>query len=277
MDNNSRNTIIVMNSDKEQNFLSNNAATNPSTLFTLIIGGNIVSRGVTFENLLSMFFTRDVKHKMQQDTYIQRARMFGSRGEYLEFFELSIPKHLYLDWHKCFIFHRLSLASRRTGNGTPTWLEDNRIVAASSRSIDKTTVSLDRGEMSFEIFEHTTGIESIIKEQLDSFSKLRKMSKFLGASRLPEYLLNYIKEFSPVGDSSIAIHETGSISGYRDADQDQIKRPRGFIGNRELEENKFPLAIHHFKILKNGMGKARIFYKYQGNIRFIKNNKKKND
>lgn len=65
--------------------------TNPPVLFTIIIGGNIISRGVTFNNLLGMFFTRDVKHKMQQDTYIQRARMFGNRGIYLKYFELWIP------------------------------------------------------------------------------------------------------------------------------------------------------------------------------------------
>src|SRR3546814_19609708 len=58
-----------------------------------------------------MFFTRDVKHKIQQDTYIQRARMFGNRGDYLRFFELTIPEALYLDWHRCFVFHRLALAA----------------------------------------------------------------------------------------------------------------------------------------------------------------------
>src|SRR5206468_11448653 len=63
------------------------------------------------DNLLSMFFTRDVKHKLQQDTYIQRARMFGARGKYLKFFELTIPSQLYTDWQKCFVFHRLALKS----------------------------------------------------------------------------------------------------------------------------------------------------------------------
>jgi hypothetical protein len=108
IDNISRYAIFILNSDRDfiQNGLS---ATNPSALFTIIIGGNIVSRGVTFENLLSMFFTRDVKHRMQQDTYIQRARMFGARGKYLSHFELTIPDHLYTDWHRCFVFHRLAL------------------------------------------------------------------------------------------------------------------------------------------------------------------------
>ena len=76
-----------MNSDKEVNAADNRTATDPTAPFTITIGGNIVSRGVTFNNLLSMFFTRDVKHKLQQDTYIQRARMFGSRGTYLKYFD----------------------------------------------------------------------------------------------------------------------------------------------------------------------------------------------
>lgn len=109
-----RRAIIVLNSEASfKNFGGN--ATNPSALFTIVIGGNIVSRGVTFNNLLSMFFTRDVKTKLQQDTYIQRARMFGSRGAYLAHFELTIPIALYADWHRCFVYHRLALASIDSG------------------------------------------------------------------------------------------------------------------------------------------------------------------
>jgi len=87
--------------------------TDPPALFTVVIGGNIISRGITFNNLIGMFFTRDVKHKMQQDTYIQRARMFGNRGKYLKYFELWIPEQLYLDWHRCFVYHQLSLRSNK--------------------------------------------------------------------------------------------------------------------------------------------------------------------
>jgi len=122
-----RNNIVVMNSDKEVNAADNRTGTSPSAPFTVIIGGNIISRGVTFNNLLSMFFTRDVKHKLQQDTYIQRARMFGSRKEYLKYFELTIPKALYLDWQRCFIFHRLSLEARKQNNRSPVWLDGERI------------------------------------------------------------------------------------------------------------------------------------------------------
>ena len=156
-----------MNSDKEVNAADNRTATDPTAPFTIVIGGNIVSRGVTFNNLLSMFFTRDVKHKLQQDTYIQRARMFGSRGDYLKYFELVIPNSLYLDWQKCFIFHRLSLESRKQNKQSPVWLDGERITAVSAASIDKTNVVIDKGEMSFKLFDY----DDSIKEKIRSYPK----------------------------------------------------------------------------------------------------------
>lgn len=269
----SRCAVIVMNSDKKnKKTVDYTSATNPAALFTAAIGGNIVSRGVTFDNLLSMFFTRDVKHRIQQDTYIQRARMFGSRGEYLSFFELSIPEKLYLDWHKCFVFHRLSLESIRAGNGSPVWLEDTRIAAVSNPSIDKTNVSMDSGEMSFELFDYDESrINAILESAKGSFEKLGELAKLLGDQKIPKFLQEYIQHFSPNGNDSLALHPSRTIAKYKDADQEKIERARGFIGKFELEEDKYPNAIHHIKILHNEAGRARVFYKYSGSIKFLKN------
>lgn len=273
-----RNNIVVMNSDKEVNAADNRTATDPTAPFTIVIGGNIVSRGVTFNNLLSMFFTRDVKHKLQQDTYIQRARMFGSRENYLNYFELIIPKALFLDWQKCFIFHRLSLESRKQNNTTPVWLDGERVTAVSSASIDKTSVIVDRGEMSFGLFDFDkTKLQIILNKKENQVVKLKLISQLLGNDNLPQYLINYIETFMPSGNKSIAIHEPKSISGYTDKEGEvnkaTITRSRGFIGTGELEQTKFPDAIHHIFILYNETDKARVFYKYNGNIRFLKTKK----
>ena len=276
--NNTRSNIVVMNSDKEKNVADNRTATEPTSPFTVAIGGNIVSRGVTFDNLLGMFFTRDVRHRMQQDVYIQRARMFGSRNDYLEYFELTIPETLYLRWHRCFIFHRLSLDSIMRGNGAPVWLEGSKIATTASGSIDRTRVVIDSGEMSFNLFEYSPAIVSsiagILNENGDSnLQKIKELSKLLGDTRLPQYLIDYIQTFLPAGNRSIAIHEPESISGYTESnsiDKENIIRPRGFIGQRQMETKKFPDAIHHINILYNENGKARVFYKYHGNIRFLK-------
>jgi hypothetical protein len=263
-------TIIVMNSERDTN-VDFKSATNPSSLFTFVIGGNIVSRGVTFDNLLSMFFTRDAKHKIQQDTYIQRARMFGSRKSYLRHFELTIPNQLYVDWHRCFVFHKLSLEAIRAGLGSPVWLGDNRISPVSGASVDQANVSLDRGEMSFGLFSYDSSFAELAKAQDDPLKKLRVLQYRIGDKSLPDYVIRYVEQMSAKHEQ-IAIHEPTSIANYKEADgldKEKIERRRGFFGKSQSQ--KFPNAIHHFAIFHNAKGRARIIYKFEGNIQFIKN------
>lgn len=267
----SRHAIIVLNSERDWKDNSS-AATNPSSLFTIIIGGNIVSRGVTLNNLLAMFFTRDVKHKIQQDTYIQRARMFGSRGAYLRYFELTIPQALYLDWHRCFVFHRLALSAIRDGLGSLVWLGDQRIQAVSSGSIDRSRVDLDRGEMSFSLFDYQPQLESIASSRASSFDKLDQIAALLGSGAFPDYLVRFIKRTSTGGAGVIAVHSPASVANYADGpdiDKEQITRRRGFVGSNQLA--KFKDAVHHILVFYNGSGRARVFYKYVGSIQFMRN------
>lgn len=271
-----QNDIIVMNSNTDKKTVDYKRATEPSTIFTIAIGGNIVSRGVTFDKLLTMFFTRDVKHKIQQDTYIQRARMFGSRGEYLNYFELHIPEKLYFDWQKCFVFHRLALSFIRAGKGSPVWLEDRRVSAVASNSIDKATVALDSGEMSWDMFDYNSKLDEITSQLSQNPQEtLRAISEIVGENGFPPYVLQFIDEFSPYGVSSLAIHKTTLLgSNYESADKEQIIRLRGFISTGDLEKDRYPKAIHHIKVFRNEANRARVFYKYTpeiGNIRFIKN------
>lgn len=273
VDNISRYAIFVLNSDRDfiQNGLS---ATNPSALFTIIIGGNIVSRGVTFENLLAMFFTRDVRHKMQQDTYIQRARMFGSRGKYLTQFELTIPAHLYTDWLRCFVFHRLALSAIHKNLGSPVWLTDNRIAAVAASSIDRSTVDVNRGEMAFHLFDFDGRYDAIMASKGNVQTKLDQLSATFGDSVFPEYLKEFMLRTSPNPGQAIAIHASSSISGYSSAgglDKSKIERRRGFMGTNQLEKRLYPNAVHHIKVFSNDEGKGRFFYKFEGSIQFVKN------
>lgn len=273
IDNASCYSILVMNSERDKN-TDFKSATSPATLFTIAIGGNIVSRGVTFNNLLSMFFTRDVKHKIQQDTYIQRARMFGGRGDYLDYFELTIPEQLYLDWHRCFVFHRLALTAIKEGKGSPVWLADKRVSAVATTSIDKSTVSMDRGEMAFSIFKYDESLEEIIDEDVSVFDRLNNLRKKIGEDSFPEYLISFIRRVCPDDDKSVALHPSSSIENYKKADgldKEKIERKKGFFGSPQMQREKHPKAVHHLKIFFNGKGKARLFYKFDGSIQFIKN------
>lgn len=274
--NKNRTSIVLLNSDRHNPNLED--ASDPVSLFTIIIGGNIVSRGVTFNNLLTMFFTRDVRHKIQQDTYIQRARMFGARGDYLQFFELTIPEVLYADWHRCFIFHRLAIAAVKEGKGAPVWLSDVRISPAAASSIDRSTVSFDRGEMAFALFDFdaTTAkkYDDIVSSNSDSFKKLDAIKGLLGDSAVPNYLNQYILNTCFKGERSLAIHPATSIAGYKSEagiDKKKIERVKGFFGRPQMQKEKFPDASHHLKVFYNGDAKARLFYKFDGSIQFIKN------
>lgn len=268
--NRNRNKVLVINSEKDKENLDK--AANPIALFTIAIGGNIVSRGVTFNNLLSMYFTRDVKSKIQQDTYIQRARMFGNRGRYLHLFELSIPEQLYIDWQRCFAFHKLALDSVNNGN-PPVWLEDNRVKAVASSSIAKATVEMNSGEMSFEIFNYKPDIDQTIQLSIKPIDMLYKLQSKLGNNAIPNHLINFIKHFSPDGADSIAIHLSTDISNRGDdTDKVNISRAQGFIGAGDMEKKKYPHAIHHIKVFydKNNLN-ARVFYRFVGSIKFLKN------
>jgi len=274
VENASRATLVVLNSERDRK-AAGDSPTEPTSPFTVIIGGNIISRGVTFLNLLSMFFTRNVAQKLQQDTYIQRARMFGARGEYLAHFELTIPERLYSDWHRCFVFHRLALATVKAGMGSPVWIGDNRVSVAASPSIDKTTVSFDKGEMSFGLFDFSPDLDQIVMGNQSSVLTLEKMRAKIGDGALPPFLIKYIETVSPSGPQSLAIHTASSIASYgASANHDTISRDKGFMGNPQLEAKKFPHAVHHIKIFHNGTGKAKVFYKYRGSLQFVQNIKK---
>ena len=268
----SRRSFIVLNSQRDR-ATAGDKPTMPTCPFTVIIGGNIVSRGVTFPNLLSMFFTRDVKTKLQQDTYIQRARMFGARGKYLEHFELTIPDHLYADWHRCFVFHRLALQAIENNKVSPVWIGDSRISIAASSSIDRGNVNLNKGEMSFQMFDcpDPAKLDAIVTADPQSLKTLEKLAASVGEA-LPRFLIEYLETTLKVAPRTLAIHTSRSIAGYKErSDREDISRTKGFIGNPQLESGKFPNAIHHVKIFHNGQGKARVFYKNQGGVQFIQN------
>lgn len=269
-DNCSKNLIRVINSDADKTTDVVESATNPPVPFTVAIGGNIISRGVTFNNLLGMFFTRSTK-TVQQDTYIQRARMFGNRRKYLDHFELHIPKTLYGEWHRAFSYHRLALASIKSGE--PVWLEDSGIRAVARSSIDKMNVYADKGEISFGLIEFSEALRLATQNSIGGLEAFKNIMKMVPADYVSRHILEFVDSLSINNKKLVAWHFSGQIEKFKDADYQQIQRDRGFFGKGDLELNKFPDATHHFKFYYNKHGKARLFYKYTENtarIRFIK-------
>ena len=250
--------IVTMNSKKD--IAKANSGT-PLTPFTIIIGGNIISRGMTFDNLLSMFFTRNVKGNFNQDTYIQRARMFGSRGSYIDKFELIIPKELYLKWNESFVLYRLSLESILEGNQPPVWLFNARVKPTALGSIDRSTVIMHNGEMKFGIFKLSEDIKKIISSRQESLKKLESLKEVLKNEKqaFPEFLLRYIKKTSEGKEDLIAIHSLMNVSRWRNVKN--LYRPKSFMSSTSQKTHKFEKAIHHIQMIYDDTGYARLIYK----------------
>jgi len=262
-----RHSTVLMNSKNKSN--SYKLATEPINPFTFAFGGNIVSRGLTFNNLLTMYFERKAKI-IQADTYIQRARMFGSRGKLAHFFELHIPDELYHQWWICFFLNRMSLESISKGLDVPVAIGSSadKVRPVAPSSIDKMFVDTKKGEMSWNIFDYNDQVRNIENRlNMSTTERLNKLNNLLGEDCLPQHILKMISTeyMSPDGDESIVLHSALSIVNYKSGtDQENISRPKQFMGAWDLERDKYPNAVHHFKILFNAQNKARLFYKFDG-------------
>jgi transcriptional/translational regulatory protein YebC/TACO1 len=264
----SKHQVTTMNSKKD--ISKNKEGNTPIVPFTVVVGGNIISRGVTFDNLLSMFFTRNVKGVFHADTYIQRARMFGSRGEYLDTFELIIPEDLYRDWHKCFVFHRLSLEPIKAGGIPPVWAHGARILPTARGSIDRDTVIVDAGEMKFEIFTYSSHrIEQIVASGKPAIEMLKELKTALG-NAFPQFILDYVLKAVGNDNELIALYGPMDVSGWRDVNQRLLIRPRNFIALNAGVKKRFPRAEHHIQVVYS-RNKARLIYKPMVDIGFIRN------
>lgn len=280
LNNINRNIIVEINSRNSNGSVSKIAK--PTSLFSFGAGGNIISRGVTFDNLLSMYFARSVKGKLSQDTYIQRARMFGSRERYKNCFQLWIPDSLMSNWSKCFAFHKLAIQAMRSKSGAPVWMADHKTVPTASTSIDRSTVDFEGGEMSFGIFNFDPPKHSDVCQRGDRTDQqmLDLFRNTFSEPEFPKYLYDYLKHNLQTGRSnSISFHrpsqfgsETGST--YSEEEKRTLRRKKGIFSNNEFRRSERPNALHHLKVFYNEYGQARLFYKINGSsIKFIQNRK----
>lgn len=268
--------IVIINSKGNKQNVSD--LLRPTSLFSFGVGGNIISRGVTFENLLSMYFTRTVKGKFAQDTYIQRARMFGSRNKYKEFFQLWIPAELIEAWSKCFMFHKLAVEAVRSGKGAPVWLADHKTMPTSPASIDRSSVDFEGGEMSFQPFrmEASQAASIIERNDLNDIDKLQLLHRALPGEQFPDYVLDYISEDARLSDGSVCFHKPSEFGAksksYTEDEIRNIRRKKSIFANSEFARGSRPNARHHLKIYYNEYGDARLFYKINGHsVKFIQN------
>jgi Z1 domain len=86
----------------------------PRDVYSIIIGGNRLSRGLTIEGLCISYYTRS-SSQFLEDTTIQRERWFGYRGSHLEFCRLFTHRSLAIRL-QCFHEHEEDLRKQLAWN-----------------------------------------------------------------------------------------------------------------------------------------------------------------
>ena len=266
-----RSEVLTINHKNDANNVKR--AGNPQAMFTFAIGGNIVSRGLTFERLLTFYFSRTVKGKLQQNTYIQRARMFGNRP-YSAYFELCVPETLFSDWATVFQDHELSLRLARAG--VYQHIQSTKVAVVDGGAIDKTNVTMEKSERAVgAIFKLTDDLEQLILNQDTGLpiTALENMiaSGAIDAKSLPISLINYLREVAKQDESDVIIvtrtTETGArvlqnIERYSDGDSETITRSKGGIIHAMLNKREEYAKNNHFLLpIRNEKGEARFLYK----------------
>lgn len=69
------------------------------TYHKIYIGGDLLQRGVTFENLITTYFTRWAKTGGNMDTNLQRARWFGYRSKYIDLCKIFMTKDISVEFY----------------------------------------------------------------------------------------------------------------------------------------------------------------------------------
>jgi hypothetical protein len=184
--------LFTLNSKNDIN--DNIRALKAPSIFTFVFGGNTLSRGVTFENMLAFYFSRSVKNALQQNTYVQIARHFGYRGDTGKQFELSIPEDIWEKWYSCFSCHEMSLDFAKAGD--PVWVKHKFTNPVDSSSIDKQNIVVDEdGTMSFSKFPITEDCEEILTDNsIDPLERLIYINKKFGDEAFPKRVIDNIKK-----------------------------------------------------------------------------------
>lgn len=267
--------VLIINSKKE-NLGHSKIAANPKMQFTFALGGNIISRGLTFNNLLSFYFTRTVKGKYVHNTYIQRARMFGDRSKYLEHFELCVDKELLGWWKDCFKRHEMSLAHTKAQH--PIWFESKRTKAADSRSINKDCTVNEQGEMKWDKFklndEIVRTLKDLTKSPIERINYLLE-NELIQEVNFPRFMLKILKQ-NETNNIMMVLpkDEIRTIHTLKDANYDEITRDRGGLIQATVNAiSQYDNAQDLIMPIKNDKNQCRFYYKSMEEYKIIRNTK----
>ncbi len=269
--------LYTLNSKNDLN--NNIIALKAPDQFTFVFGGNTLSRGITFENMLSFYFSRSVKKALQQNTYVQMARHFGYRKDTGKEFELTVPENIWEKWYSCFSSHELSLDTAKAGD--PLWIKTDLSNPADSASIDRANVIAGNdGTLAFAKFKMTQEIEDLFcNKSMDPLSKLIQFNSLTKDECFPKKEIERIRTAVEDPNKSVDIIVSKENKGelrditnqnLTDAEYENISRKRGSApGTNEMNIRNAYCYILPYKNSKSGEG--RIHYTKNKTISYLKN------
>jgi hypothetical protein len=153
--------------------------------------------------------------------------------------------------------------------GSPVWIADQRISAVAGASIDRSTVDMDKGEMSFAMFDFNAAIDELANGESDPNKIVDHLAELLGDA-FPPYLRTFIRQSIARGRCGLKLFPSGHVfPGMTDEEKERIERRQGFLTIRD--QDRVGNVIHFLRVFKNDQGRARLFYKFDGSVSFIKN------
>lgn len=267
---------LILNHKKDRNNVK--AACEPQDIFTFAFGGNIISRGLTFDRLLTFYFTRNVKNKLQQNTYIQRARMFGTRP-YSKFIEICVPKTLFANWTDCFFDHELSLLSAKSGNYVH--INSRKTSSADTAAIKKSaTVSFGDEWLLGDVVTMHEELEQRFSERHNS-SVTEFIDELMSTHVLPDGAIDksmweqiksmFVGRFAVEPKLVLAADGRFIYPGnYKDFDEETIKRDRGGLILATIQGRPDFDGAPLIMPVKNNFGQMRFYFKNNMGKKVIK-------
>ena len=141
----------------------------------ILVGGQLLDRGFTVEDLVITYMPRDTKGKNQADTIEQRCRFFGYKKAYLDFCKVYLPRDLISDY-KNYVEHEENIHNFLKDKplhdfkqiGSRMLLDSNLVPTNMSRISDSVITHSMTG---FQYYEPTFPREEKNNKLIESFIK----------------------------------------------------------------------------------------------------------
>ena len=193
-----------------------------------LVGGNILGRGLTIDDLLVTYYVREAKTS-QMDTVWQHARMYGYRRSYLDHVRIFLPRRLavrFQEIHEAEEALRRSLSAdpasatvliRVPGASRPT--RPNAIEAGAIRAIAS---GRDQVHPHF-LKEDPAGAAALLTLLVDNQVPVGESNRAQRASKVPLEVARQLVEMVPVADDDPGLWSADTITALLDSFTDELQ------------------------------------------------------